>query len=103
MTHFENLIEKICLLENLEIALYQQGALQKEPVTTPFIERCKIDKSMELYTNYVIPILVPWWKEQWSALFVQRSEQNLLQAKLPKSKLLREYSIELQNSMSKNF
>ena len=59
MTHFENLIEKICLLENLEIALYQQGALQKEPVTAPFIVRRKIDESMELYTNYIIPILVP--------------------------------------------
>ena len=43
----------------MEFALYQQGALQKEPVTAPFIVRCKIDESMELYTNYIIPILVP--------------------------------------------
>ena len=59
MSDFENLIEKICLLENLEFAVYQQGALQKEPVTASFIERRKIVESMELYTNYIIPILVP--------------------------------------------
>ena len=55
-------------------------------------------------TNYIIRIIVPWLKEQWSAPFLQRPVQSLLQAKQQqKSKFLRGYSIELQKFISKTF
>ena len=49
-------------------------------------------------------IIVPWWKEQWLAPFIQRPIQSILQAKqLLKSKILREYSVGLQKFVSKTF
>ena len=83
---------------------YQQGALQKEPVTAPFTEQFKIDENINYNTNYIIHIIVPWWKEQWSTPFIQHPVQSLLQAKhLQKSMFLRKYSIVLQKSLSKTF
>ena len=82
----------------------QQCALLKEPVTAPFTEQFKIDENINYNRNYIIHIIVPWWKEQWSTPFIQHPVQILLQAKhLQKSMFLREYSVVLQKSLSKTF